>query len=387
MQIDQFWKMFNDHSCFDYQRLSNKYPNYFSDYLDVLRTHYYLQLPLRDQYGNLLVYIKDHVKTNSAAIKNYFGYQINEYSAENLENEILSTSAIENIDFKRESVRNILQGLEPQDKEEKRIEGLKKGFEFISDITNTITEYNIYHLYMMTIGSYLPENDRPSEETLYRNDVVYVIGSRSVEHTGINSKFVPSYMRELIDFINTDTAEEDDLLKASIIHFYIAYVHPWFDGNGRMARLLHLWYLIQKGYKSTLFLPFSTLIEKNRNDYNHAYKLIEKNYLFSNVIDVTPFLDYINMYVYSDIATNRNKDMMQSCKFSKIQEKITDKESSLWKFVLSHFGTNEFSTKQLEKAYGNAAYATIRSFVIKFSNLGLLEVIPYTTKNKYKIKN
>lgn len=31
-----------------------------------------------------------------------------------------------------------------------------------------------------------------------------------------------------------------------------------FDGNGRIARLVHLWFLIQKGYQSALFIPFSS---------------------------------------------------------------------------------------------------------------------------------
>ena len=52
-----------------------------------------------------------------------------------------------------------------------------------------------------------------------------------------------------ISFIQ-DKTPMNDLLKAALIHFYIAYLHPYFDGNGRMARLLHLWYLVQQGYSS-----------------------------------------------------------------------------------------------------------------------------------------
>ena len=46
------------------------------------------------------------------------------------------------------------------------------------------------------------------------------------------------------------------------------------------------------------------------------------------------------------------------------------------------FWNGRISTKELEKAYGDAAYATIRSFVLKFTDLGLLTAISYTTKNK-----
>lgn len=43
-------------------------------------------------------------------------------------------------------------------------------------------------------------------------------------------------MKSLIDFINDDD-DINDLIKATIIHLYIAYVHPYFDGNGRTVRL------------------------------------------------------------------------------------------------------------------------------------------------------
>ena len=64
---------------------------------------------------------------------------------------------------------------------------------------------------------------------------------------------------------------------------------------------------------------------------------------------------------------------------------ITEKETELWKFVLSFYGIDEFSTKQLEKDFGNAAYATIRAFVLKFERLNLLTSVKYGARVKYKI--
>ena len=43
-------------------------------------------------------------------------------------------------------------------------------------------------------------------------------------------------------------------------------------------------------------------------------------------------------------------------------------------------------TKQLEKDFGNAAYATIRSFVLKFENLGLLKSTQYGNRVKYAVR-
>ena len=65
------------------------------------------------------------------------------------------------------------------------------------------------------------------------------------------------------------------------------------------------------------------------------------------------------------------------------QGQITEKEAALWRFVLSAYGGAEFSTKQLERDFGNAAYATIRGFVLKFEKLGLLQSKKYGHRAKY----
>ena len=64
---------------------------------------------------------------------------------------------------------------------------------------------------------------------------------------------------------------------------------------------------------------------------------------------------------------------------------MTEKENALWQFVLSAYGDDEFSTKQLEKDFGAAAYATIRSFVLKFEKLGLLRSQKYGNRVKYRV--
>ena len=192
-------------------------------------------------------------------------------------------------------------------------------------------------------------------------------------------------MKSLMAFIQ---AEDDlnDLVKAAIIHFYLAFVHPYFDGNGRMARMLHLWFLIQKGYQSALFIPFSSQIEKSRKAYYDAYTIIEENKKFSGKIDVTPFVLYIIEDVYNKMIEAVTAIDTLSLYDDEVKNgKVTEKETKLWKFVLSQYGAAEFSTKQLEKDFGDAAYATIRNFVLKFEDLGLLSSTKYGPRVKYKI--
>lgn len=63
---------------------------------------------------------------------------------------------------------------------------------------------------------------------------------------------------------------------------------------------------------------------------------------------------------------------------------VTEKERQLWEYVLSAYGTEEFTTKRLEKDFSNAAYATIRTFVMKFTSIGLLKSRKAGNKVIYK---
>ena len=384
MDIKIFTKMLKDKHFTDYQKMKYKYSSDFDAFLQNLGELYYKNLPICDFNNNEIVFIENHTLVNQNAVKLLLVSQNEQYGIKAAEDEIVATSAIESIDFSRDSVRKILKGMAPKDEQESRILGIKHGLEFIAEPSNKITEENLYKLYMMTVGDFLSDEDKLRGGNLYRHDTVYVVSDR-VEHSGLDYKKVPEFMKSLIDFAN---AEDDinDLVKAAIIHFYIAYVHPYFDGNGRIARLLHLWFLVQKGYQSALFIPFSSQIEKTRKAYYDAYTLIEQNKKLSGKIDVTPFV----LYFINNVYNKMNEGTTAVDAFAIYDEaikagKITEKETKLWKFVLSCYGIEEFSTKQLEKDFGDAAYATIRGFVLKFEDLGLLASTKYGPRVKYKV--
>lgn len=384
MDIKVFTEMLKDKHFTDYRHMKYKYGEDFNTFVQTLAELYYETLPLSDFDGNDIVFIENHAAVDQSAVKLLLQFQDQHYGIKAAEDEIVATSAIESIDFSRDSVRKILKGMAPNDEQENRILGVKHGLEFIADTANKITEENLYKLYLMTVGDFLTGDDKLLYSNLYRHDIVFVV-SDHLEHSGLNHKKVPEFMKSLIAFINTED-DINDLIKAAIIHFYIAYVHPYFDGNGRMARLVHLWFLIQKGYQSALFIPFSSQIEKSRKAYYDAFTAVEKNKNYSGKIDVTPFILYFINNVYNKINEGSAAvETLTAYEDAVKSGKVTEKETKLWKFVLSCYGTEEFSTKRLEKDFGDAAYATIRGFVLKFEELGLLSSIKYGQRVKYKV--
>lgn len=386
MDALKFSEMLSDKHITNLKKLKYKYPDDFEEFINILKSSFYEKLPLNDFDGKNLVYLTSCTGVNLEAVKLLFTAQNSVYAANAVEEEIVATSAIESIDFDRSSVRSIMLGNAPKDSRENRIYGLKLGFEFISDRHNHITEENIHKLYMMAIGNFLEGDNRLRDGEFYRHDDVYVVGGDGVVHRGIDSGKLPGYMKQFVDFANADDGI-NDLLKAAMLHFDIAYLHPFFDGNGRMARLLHMWFLIQKGYGSTLFVPMSSYIEKSGGKYYDAYTLVENNARLAGVTDVTPFLIYFIKNVYDEMKPDAVKtDLTERYNEILRSGEVTVKEAKLWQFVLSTYGGEGFTTKQLEKDFGDAAFATVRKFALKFSEFGLLDAQKMKNKVIYRIK-
>jgi len=100
--------------------------------------------------------------------------------------------------------------------------------------------------------------------------------------------FVEKEMDKFIEFINDeDGSFIHPVIKAIMIHFWIAHLHPFVDGNGRMARLLFYWYLFKHELKIFAYLPISLVIKENQKDYSMAYVYSEQD-----DEDLTYFIDY-----------------------------------------------------------------------------------------------
>ena len=388
MDASLYVKILTDKNITDLKKIKYEYPGTnIDEIIELFKSSVFKTLPIPDFSGNDLVFMENITQIRMNAFKLLFSpqNQSEPYGLKAMEEEIASTLTIENIDFSRDSVRKILLGYAPSDDSEQRIYCLKKGLEFISDPENAITEAAIHTLYDISISQTLEEDDKLKPGALYRDDNVYIVG-QNLEHTGLPHDKLPEYMGKLVSFIQAESTM-NDLLKAAVIHFYIGYLHPYFDGNGRMARLIHLWYLRTKGYSSALFIPLSSYIERSRSSYYNAYLLAENNLKISRVMDVTPFLIYFIENVYNKLTgTSPQNVTVETFQQALSDGKITVKEKELWFFVLSAYGNNEFSTKQLERDFGNAAYATIRGFVLKFEELGLLTAQRYSNRVKYAVR-
>jgi len=80
-------------------------------------------------------------------------------------------------------------------------------------------------------------------------------------------------MSNLINYINDDELHDVDyLVKLAIIHYQFESIHPFYDGNGRVGRILNILYLVLKGLQDYPILYLSRYIIRHKSEY---YRLLQ----------------------------------------------------------------------------------------------------------------
>lgn len=90
---------------------------------------------------------------------------------------------------------------------------------------------------------------------------------------------LPELLKAVCDFANDDknTPFIHPVTRGVILHFLIGYIHPFVDGNGRTARALFYWYLLNRGYWLVEYLSISKVILRAPVQYARAYLHTEQD--------------------------------------------------------------------------------------------------------------
>ncbi len=90
-------------------------------------------------------------------------------------------------------------------------------------------------------------------------------------------------LEELCDFANINHHEDnpkefiDPIVKAIILHFMVGYIHPFNDGNGRVARALFYWYMLKNGFDYFEYVSISSLLKNAPKQYALSYLYSEND--------------------------------------------------------------------------------------------------------------
>ena len=125
------------------------------------------------------------------------------------------------------------------------------------------------------------------------------MGKEKVHFQAPDASLVPSAMQNFIDWFNTED-DLDAVVKAALAHLWLVTIHPFEDGNGRMARALTDMLLARADGIAQRFYSMSSPIRAERNSY---YSILEK--IQKGTLDVTEWLTwFLNCLMNALIASD-----------------------------------------------------------------------------------
>lgn len=135
------------------------------------------------------------------------------------------------------------QNFKPR-KEIQEIEDLVRAYEFAQ--AHPLTEQNFGKAHRMLTATLLVKGKRGE----YRNDPMGVFDDTGLVYLAIEPQFVAekmaAFFKDIQQLIAADLSISQAFYHASLIHLQLAHIHPFWDGNGRTARLLEKWFLATK---------------------------------------------------------------------------------------------------------------------------------------------
>ena len=204
------------------------------------------------------------------------------YLISSLMEEAIYSSQMEGAATTRKVAKDMLRRqISPKDKSQQMIVNNYQTIRFIVENKQTpLTPELVLHIHhLMTDKTLNDPNDAGRLRT--NNEVVVEDGiTHEVVHTPPSFEEMPTFLKELCKYFNETSARVfvHPIIRGIIIHFMVAYMHPFVDGNGRTARALFYWYMLKQGYWLTEYLSISRVIAMSKKSYEKAYQYVEADY-------------------------------------------------------------------------------------------------------------
>lgn len=213
------------------------------------------------------------------------------YLINSLIEEAITSSQLEGAATTRQVAKEMLrQNRTPRNRSERMIANNYAAMQFIGDIANDdLTPALVAELHRILTDGTL---DNPADAGRLRQaDDIYITDVRdgTVIHVPLRSNELPARLAKLCAFANAGHASAPlhPLVHAIVLHFLLAYDHPFVDGNGRTARALFYWSMLRQNYRIIEFISISRILKRAPAKYTRAYLYTETD---NN--DVTYFVVY-----------------------------------------------------------------------------------------------
>ncbi len=239
-----------------------------------------------------------------------------------------------------------------------------------------LTKELVFHIHKIVTEGTL---DDPTAAGRFRraNETVRVEDTYgTILHDPPSASELESRMQKMCRFANGEIPKDfiHPAIRSIILHFWLAYDHPFVDGNGRTARALFYWSMLRHNYWLFEFVSISQTIRKAPVRYGRAFLYTE-----TDDNDLTYFIRYHLQVIEKsidelhDYIKRKTKHIQQTEARLRGIEILNHRQRALIGHALRH--PQQRYTIESHKNSHNVVYQTARSDLLNLRDRGLLKAM------------
>ena len=300
------------------------------------------------------------------------------YLVSSLIEEAITSSQLEGAVTTHDVAKEMLRsGRPPRDRSERMIVNNFLAMQRIGDLRDEpLTPELICEIQRIVTDGTLRNPDAAGRFQTESDDRISVWETDGVLlHRPPPARLLPGRMQKLCAFANGELDESymPAVIRALTVHFMVGYDHPFEDGNGRTARALFYWSMLNQGYWLTEFLAISRILKKAPSKYMRSFLHTEQD-----EGDLTYFyLYHLNVVARAidDLHDYLGRKMAEIREFQKTLAatvgRFNHRETALLRHAISKPGAG-YTILSHARSH-KTSHETARQDLLHLASLGVLE--------------
>jgi Fic family protein len=301
------------------------------------------------------------------------------YLVSSLIEEAASSSILEGAATTVQRARDMIRsGDEPRDRGERMILNNYAAMRRIQELTSeTLTPEIVFELHRILTDETLQDPGAAGRLRRSGNseDSIVVMDARdgTTLHVPPDASELPDRLVRMCAFANEEGSEVyyHPVLRAILLHFWLAYDHPFTDGNGRTARALFYWSMLKQGYWLTSFVSISSILRRapSRYAYSFLYSETDDNDLTYFILDQLDVLRRAIDALHEYLA-RKTREIRAVEKLLRPSAGMNHRQLALLGHALRHPGGRY--TYESHQSSHEVVYQTARTDLLDLERRGLL---------------
>jgi Fic family protein len=297
---------------------------------------------------------------------------------------------IEGNELNLDQAEKVLAGQDvvARDRDIQEVINYRKAMEFIDDLgfmnkDLRIDEGLIKKLHKITVNKILPIEkcgEYRKTQVVVKNNQTGQVSFRPPEVLQVFSQ-----IKNLLAFIDDQQSQDvHPILKSGIVHYELVRIHPFLDGNGRVARALATLILFLEGYDIRKFFSLEEYFDRGANEYYDALQSVSKN-----GGDLTKWLEYFTQGLAIELSKIKEKVERISVD-AKLREKLggkplllTDRQLKIIEYIQK---TGYLQNQAFENLFPMVSEDTILNELKVLLQNGIIKKQGVTKGAKYVMK-